>query len=121
MEYAIIKTGGKQYKVSSGDIIEIDKIPQEKGDFMFEQVLLTVLNGKTKIGNPFIKGEKVSATIIEQIKGEKIRVAKFKSKVRFRRVSGFRPLLTKVKIVKIGSSGEVRREEKPKAVTKKSK
>jgi large subunit ribosomal protein L21 len=121
MDYAVIKTGGKQYRVSEGDVIEVDKLPREKGAVTFDQVLLTVSDKGLKIGKPFIRGEIVSGTLLEQIKGEKIRVAKFKSKVRYRRVSGFRALLSKVKIEKIGNEKGTSKAEKPKTLAKKAK
>ena len=102
MKYAVIKTGGKQYKVSEGDVIEVDRLLGEKDDkITFDEVLLVVSDASTKIGEPFIKGAKVEGKLIEQLKGDKVRVAKFKSKVRFRRVTGFRASLSKVLIEKI--------------------
>src|ERR1035437_1223906 len=104
MDYAIIKTGGKQYKVSEGDIIEIDRIAGKDGKISFEEVLLLVNNGKVTVGKPFISGEKVEAKILEDLRGIKVRVSKFKSKVRYRRTTGFRAALTKVQIEKIGGT-----------------
>lgn len=108
MKYAIIKTGGKQYKVAEGDIIEVDRLSEEKDKVVFDQVLLLVTDGDVKVGKPMLSGEKVEAKILGNLKGTKIRVSKFKSKVRYRRVSGFRASLTKVQIEKIGKG-----EEKP--------
>ncbi|MBI3985163.1 MAG: 50S ribosomal protein L21 [Candidatus Levybacteria bacterium] len=104
MKYAVIKTGGKQYKVTEGDIIEIDRLPQEKGKVTFSDVLLLVADGAVKIGEPTVTGEKVEGMLLENIKGEKIRVSKYKSKVRYRRSVGFRAFLSKVQIDKIGST-----------------
>ena len=102
MKYAVIRTGGKQYRVAEGDEIEVDKLEAEKGKaFTFDEVLLFVDGDKVKIGQPLVKGVKVKAKIIDQIKGKKIRVATFKAKARYRRVKGFRSRLTKVKIEKI--------------------
>ena len=111
MNYAVIKTGGKQYKVQEGDIIEIDRIVGKDGKFTFEEVLLLVNDGKVTVGKPFITGEKVEGKILEDLKGIKIRVSKFKSKVRYRRTTGFRASLSKVRIEKIGST-TVKRQEK---------
>jgi large subunit ribosomal protein L21 len=102
MNYAVIKTGGKQYKVSVGDVIEVDRISGKDGKISFEEVLLLVNDGKVKVGKPFITGEKVEGKILEDFRGVKVRVSKFKSKVRYRRTTGFRAALTKVKIEKIG-------------------
>ena len=112
MKYAVIKTGGKQYKVSEGDVVEIDRIAGKDGKLSFEEVLLLVNDGKVTVGKPFINGEKVEAKILEDIKGVKVRVSKFKSKVRYRRTTGFRAALTKVQIEKIGGIKEVKAEVK---------
>jgi large subunit ribosomal protein L21 len=102
MKYAIIQSGGKQYKVVEGGFVEVDKIDLEEGkDFVFEDVLLVSNDGVAKIGQPQVKGASVSGKIDSQFKGDKIRVAKFKAKARYRRVQGFRPQLTRIKIEKI--------------------
>mgnify|MGYP001600491647 CR=1 FL=1 len=102
MEYVVIRTGGKQYRVARGDILEVDKLPVQKdGTVMFQDVLLFVANGTVKIGTPVVSDVKVKAKVLDQIKGEKIRVAKFKAKSRYRRAMGFRPLLTRIQIEKI--------------------
>ena len=112
MKYAVIKSGGKQYKVSEGDVIEVDRLPQENGKVTFEDVLLLVLDESLKIGKPVVTGEKVEATLVENFKGDKIRVSKYKSKVRYRKTIGFRASLSKLKIEKIGSASS-KPKEKP--------
>lgn len=112
MKYAIIKTGGKQYKVAKGDIIEVDKLSGESDKIIFDQVLLLVTENDVRVGKPTLKGETVEAKVLGNLRGTKIRVSKFKSKVRYRRVSGFRASLTKVQIEKIGGG-----EEKPEKKT----
>jgi len=105
MEYAIVRVGGKQYKVSKGDFIEVDRLSSSKnGLAVLEDVLLFVSEGKIKIGKPRVANVKVNAKVSEEKKGKKIRVAKFKAKVRYRRVMGFRPLLTRLQITDIGLS-----------------
>lgn len=102
MEYAVIKAAGKQYKVTPGLILEVDKIDGEKGaEVSFSDVLLFGDGKETKVGVPTIDGAIVKAKIVDQIKGEKVRVAKFKAKVRYRRVTGFRAQLTKIEITDI--------------------
>ena len=114
MKYAVIKTGGKQYRVAEGEVIEVDRLSGEKGGkVVFDEVLLLVSDTAVKIGKPTITGEKVEGKIVDNVKGEKVRVSKFKSKVRFRRVTGFRALVSKVQIDKLGSL------EKPKSPAKK--
>jgi len=103
-KYAIVKIGGSQYKVTEGDEFEVDKIEGEKGKTVsFDEVLL-LADEEIKIGEPLVKGAQIKAKIIEQFKGDKIRVATYKAKSRYRRVKGFRPLLTKIKIEKIISA-----------------
>lgn len=101
MQYAVIKSGGKQYKVNVGDTLELDKLTVEKDKIIFDEVLLLVADGKVTVGKPSIKGALVEATLLEQKKGEKIRVARFKAKSRYRKVTGFRAHLSVVKIDKI--------------------
>ena len=129
MKYAVIKTGGKQYRVSEGDVIEVDKLEVSKDRVIFDNVLLLVTEDSVQIGKPFILDAKVRGKLLEQKKGDKIRVAKFKSKVRYRRVAGFRPMLSKIQIEKIESpkikeTKKIIKEEvksaKPKKVSKKS-
>lgn len=107
MEYAVIASGGKQYRVSTGDVIEIDKLPNKKGENIdFSDVLLVVSGGEVKIGKPRVDGAKVSVKVLEIKKGEKIRVAKFKAKSKYRRAMGFRSQLSQIKIEKINVVGK---------------
>jgi len=99
--YAIVKIGGSQYKVTEGDELEVDKIEGEKGKTVNLDEVLLLVDEEIKIGEPLVKGAQIKAKIIEQFKGDKIRVATYKAKSRYRRVKGFRPLLTKIKIEKI--------------------
>lgn len=102
--FAIIKTGGKQYLVKEGDILTIEKLPEKVGEkIIFDQVLLVSdEKGKEiKIGQPLVKEAKVEAEILEQTKGPKVKVIKFKRKIRYHRKKGHRQSLTKVKIIKI--------------------
>lgn len=103
MTYAVIKSGGKQYRVKEGDILEVDKLPVKKNEsVVFDQVLLWVGEDSVKVGTPILKDIKIQGKVVDQIKGEKLYVRKFKSKVRYRRTMGFRALLTRVEIQKIG-------------------
>ena len=99
MNYAVIRQGGKQYKVASGDVIELEGTLGKKDDkIVFADVLLLVEDGKITLGKPTVSGASLSAVIVENKKGEKIRVSKFKAKARYRKTIGFRPVLTVVKI-----------------------
>jgi len=99
---AVVKTGGKQYLVRVGETIVVDKINSEVGQ-MVELPMLAEFSddGKTvELGAPNLT-KKALCVVVEQGKGEKIRVAKFKAKVRYRKVTGFRPSLTKIAIKSI--------------------
>ena len=100
--YTVVKTGGKQYLVKDGMEITVDLMDSEKGKKVDLDVLLKFdSEGKTfELGQPLLK-EKVTAEVIDNVLGEKIRIAKFKAKSRFRKVRGFRSKLTKLKIIKI--------------------
>lgn len=105
MNYAVIQTGGKQYKVEKGTTLVVDKLNdlKEGSDTTFDKVLLFVEEGKVTLGKPFVAGAVVVAKVIaEDFKGEKIRVAKFLAKSRYRKVMGHRSRLSKVEISSIG-------------------
>lgn len=114
MQYAIIRSGGKQYKIKVGDTVELDKLSAENKNIVFDDVLLVVDNGVITIGKPIITGARVEAKLIENIKGKKIRVMKFKAKSRFRRTTGFRPQLSVVKIEKIETNAKSSQEKNTK-------
>lgn len=102
MKYAVIKTGGKQYKVKEGDVVEVERLQiLPNKDYSFKEVLLYVSDDSFKVGKPKLEGVKVTGKLLEHTKGEKIRVSKFKSKVRYRRTTGHRQSLSKVKIESI--------------------
>lgn len=117
MSFAIIKTGGKQYKVSEGDKLLVEKLDQPIGaEFDFEEVLL-VANGSadspqagradgTKIGTPLVEGAKVRVRILEHAKGDKKIVFKYTRKTRYKKKKGHRQLYTKVEILKITSDSK---------------
>lgn len=99
--YAIIATGGKQYKVAEGDVVRVEKLEAAEGDkVVFDQVLM--LGGEeTVIGAPVVDGAKVSATVTGIGKGEKVIVYKYKRKTGYHNKNGHRQLFTEVKIDKI--------------------
>lgn len=100
--YAIIETGGKQYRVSPGDVVEVEKLPQEEGaPVTFDRVLLVADGEKVKVGNPFLPGVTVKGTLLGQIKGEKIIVFKYRAKTNYRRKKGHRQRLSRVRIESI--------------------
>ena len=100
---AVIKTGGKQYLVSPGDKIKIEKIDQEAGkEIIFDEVLLIADNqDKVKIGKPLIKGAQVKGKVISQGQGKKITIFKYRPKKRYQKKKGHRQPFTEVEISKI--------------------
>ena len=100
--YAIIATGGKQYRVSEGDKIYIEKIDAEVDSTVSFDVLLVENNGEVKVGTPVVEGVKVEGKVEAQTRGEKIIVFKYKAKKNYRRKQGHRQPYTKVEITKIG-------------------
>ncbi|OIO44692.1 MAG: 50S ribosomal protein L21 [Candidatus Nealsonbacteria bacterium CG_4_10_14_0_8_um_filter_35_10] len=101
---AVIKTGGKQYLVSPGQKIKIEKLDAKEGrEVTFKDVLLLEKGGKIEIGNPLVEGAKVAGKIISEGKGKKVIVFKFKAKTRYRVKRGHRQPFTEVEITKIES------------------
>jgi len=101
---AVIKTGGKQYTVTQDSVIKVEKLPIEAGkNIDFDQVLLVAdADGKEiKLGKPAVEGAKVSGTVLEQGRSKKVRVVKYKNKIRYKRVKGHKQAFSKIKIDKI--------------------
>lgn len=112
MKYAIIATGGKQYKVTEGSSITVDRLPVEaESSYTFPEVLLFV-DGDVQLGSPVLSDVTVAGKVLEHSKGEKIRVSKFKAKAKYRRTTGFRASLTKVLIESIGVTSEKKTTKK---------
>lgn len=107
MKYAVVNIAGKQYKIEEGQELVVDKISaqgtRQSAQVMFENVLLVVDGDKAQVGIPTVKGTKVEAEVLGDLKGKKIRVVKYKAKSRYRKVRGFRASQTRVKITKIVS------------------
>ena len=100
--YAIIETGGKQYKVAEGDTLFIEKLPVEANDTVKFDKVLAVLDGEnTKFGAPVVEGASVEATVVKNGKGKKIRIFKYNAKKGYRKRQGHRQPYTKVEIAKI--------------------
>lgn len=100
--YAIIETGGKQYKVEQGSELYIEKLPQEQGETVtFDRVLLVKDENGVKVGTPVVEGAKVTAKVEKQGKAKKIIVYKYKAKKNYRRKQGHRQPYTKVVVESI--------------------
>ena len=101
-KYAIIQLQGKQFRVQEGDEFLVDQLEKEAGTkFDVSDVLLLVNEADRKIGQPLVDGAKVSCELVSNQRGEKIRVAKYKSKSRYRKVQGHRQYQSTVKVLKI--------------------
>lgn len=106
--YALIETGGKQYKVEPGQVVNVDRISGKSGEPVeLNKVLLIADGERTVVGTPTIEGAKVFATYNEEVKGDKVIVFKYKSKVRYRNKTGHRQIFSRITIDKIIEAGEV--------------
>jgi large subunit ribosomal protein L21 len=100
--YAVIKTGGKQHRVSEGDVIAVEKIGGEKGEtFVFDQVLMVEKEGDIRVGRPVVEGAKVVGEILAQTKAPKLTVFKMKKRKGYKKKTGHRQQLTSMKIREI--------------------
>jgi large subunit ribosomal protein L21 len=122
MTFAVIKTGGKQYKVSANDTIRIEKLDDKAGKiFEFKEVLLTTDNVTTEVGSPSVDGAYVEAELLKQARNDKIIIFKKRRRQNSRRRRGHRQHVSIVKILKIyGKSGKLLSEAKNATVEKKS-
>lgn len=102
--YAIIRTGGHQYRVREGESINIETLPGDAGDTVtFTEVLLVESDGNVQVGSPIVAGASVTAAIDGQVRGPKLLAMKYKNKTRSRTVRGHRQHLTRVKITSISA------------------
>jgi len=99
--YAVIAAGGRQYRVSQGDVIYIDKVNQENDSAISFDVLMIGGEGEVRVGSPVLSGAKVEGKVVGQVKGDKITVYKYKSKKNYARKQGHRQPYTKVEITGI--------------------
>jgi large subunit ribosomal protein L21 len=102
MEYAVIKTGGKQYKVSPGDVLRVEKLDGEPGaELAFTEVLMTAHDGAVQVGTPTVTGARVRAQVVRQGRAKKILVFKKKRRKNYRRRQGHRQYETTVRVTAI--------------------
>ena len=100
--YAVFKTGGKQYRATTGDVLKIEKIDAEKGATVeLDQVLMVGEGEDVKIGTPFLEGGKVTATVVDHGRLDKIKIIKFKRRKNHRKQMGHRQSYTEIEISKI--------------------
>lgn len=118
--YAVIKTGGKQYKVAENDVIKIEKLDGEVGkNVKLDQVLAIGSDKGVEVGEPTIKGAVVSAEVLEQKKDDKILIFKKKRRQNYRRKNGHRQQITVLRILDVSGKGEIKKAAPKKAEVKK--
>ena len=109
--YAIVQTGGKQYRVQTGDVIRVESLPADPGDVVdLSDVLLVSSDGDVTIGTPNVERAKVKAEVVAQGRGRKIVVFKYKAKTRYRRKSGHRQAYTQLRVTDISLSVGTKKE-----------
>lgn len=113
--YAIIKTGGKQYRVENGDELHVEKLDAKVGDTVTFDEVVAVGGDKLSIGKPLVPGMAVTAKVLEQGKEDKVIIYKYKAKKDYRRKNGHRQPFTLVKITSIGDNKDTKSESKPAA------
>ena len=101
MKFAVIKTGGKQYLVQEGELLNVELLSKKAGDKIEFEAMLAADGADVKVGKPTVKGAKVLASVVSHGKGEKIHVIKFHRKARYKRNRGHRQPFTQIKIEKI--------------------
>jgi len=100
--YAVVETSGKQYRVSAGEIIDVDKLPVEVGEKIeLDRVLLLADGEEVRVGQPTIEGAKILATVTDHVKGPKIIIFKYRPRQRYRRKKGHRQAYTRLTIDEI--------------------
>ena len=105
--YAIVKTGGKQYRVAPEDIIRVEKLPGEAGDtVVLEEVLMVATDGGTEVGAPFVDGASVACEVLEQTRAKKVIIFKKKRRKHYRRKKGHRQPVTVLKVSEILTGGK---------------
>ncbi len=99
--YAVIRSGGKQYRVAEGEVVSLEKLGVESGPVEFKDVLLVNTGEETLIGKPIVEGASVTGTVEAEGRGDKVLVFKYKAKKQYRRTRGHRQAFAKVRIDKI--------------------
>ncbi|HXV26774.1 MAG TPA: 50S ribosomal protein L21 [Candidatus Paceibacterota bacterium] len=103
MTFAVIKTGGKQYKVSEGQVLDVERLAHEGKAITFTDVLLIDRDGKAEVGRPFVTGAQVQAEVLSDGLADKKMVFRYKNKTRYKKKKGHRQPFTKVRITAISS------------------
>ena len=112
--YAVFTTGGKQYRATTGDILKIEKLDAEKGATVeLDQVLMVGEGEDVKVGTPYLKGGKVTAKVVDQGRGEKVKILKFKRRKHHMKRMGHRQDYTQIEITGIAASAAKKKASKP--------
>jgi large subunit ribosomal protein L21 len=102
--FAVIETGGKQYRVEKGDVLDVERVPgasEPGGKVKFERVLMVFGDGGTRVGNPVIPGARVEATLVDDVRAAKVRIFKHKRRKGYKRRAGHRQDLQRVRVESI--------------------
>ncbi len=103
-DFAIVKAGGKQYRVSTGDTVRVESLPADQGDTVtLDDVLMLSLDGNVEVGNPTINGATVEAEVVGKGRDKKVVILKFKAKTRYRIKNGHRQHYTDLRVTNINS------------------
>jgi len=117
--YAVIKTGGKQYKVSAGDYLKVEKLDGDVGSkVVIDKILMLADGDDVTIGSPLVAGAKVNATVLSHGKGDKVMIFKFNRRKHYRKTQGHRQSFTEIKIEDINGKGAAKAEAKKPAAAK---
>ena len=120
MRYAIIESGGKQYRAVEGELLEVDRLPEDEGKQIgLEHILLMADGTDFMIGTPIVSGIEVRATVVDHISGRKVTHFRYSPKKRIRVRGGHRQQYTRLMVDFIGAKGEVRKVSKPEAEDRK--
>ncbi len=120
--FAIIESGGKQYKVEKGATVEVEKLDGQDGaTITIDKVVLISNNSSLKIGTPYVVGAAVTANVVGQVKGEKLRIYKMKAKEHYQRTTGHRQKYTTIEITDIKEEGATRTKTKVETKTEEKK
>ncbi len=107
--HAVIKTGGKQYRVKAGDILSVEKLAGEKGEqIVLDEVLLISDDGDLQIGAPVLENARVACEVLDQYRGKKIIVYKFKRRKKYRRKQRHRQSYTRLRVLEIAGDGQLK-------------
>ncbi len=117
--YAVIKTGGKQYKVAAGDYLKVEKLDGEVGSkVVIDKVVMLADGDDVKIGSPLVAGAKVNATVLSHGRGDKVKIFKFNRRKHYRKTQGHRQSYTEIKIEDINGKGGAAKPAAKKAAPK---